>query len=130
MLKNHFLTERQTIMKAWELVAETWENTIEKVIGYTFKNKALLRQAFTRRSFTQENGGQNNEILEFIGDKVLDVTVVKILIDHLIACIRKHLFCFVRGACLCHLQFAEKFSSGSCRAYGQDNCAYHCKHKE
>ena len=74
MLKNHFLTERQTIM-------EVWESTIEKVIGYTFKNKALLRQAFTRRSFTQENGGQNNEILEFIGDKVLDVTVVKILTD-------------------------------------------------
>ena len=60
---------------------KTWESTIEEVIGYTFKNKELLRQAFTRRSFTQENGGQNNEILEFVGDKVLDVTVVKILTD-------------------------------------------------
>lgn len=68
-------------MEAWELITETWESTIERVIGYTFQNKALLRQAFTRRSFTQENGGQNNEILEFIGDKVLDVTVVKILTD-------------------------------------------------
>ena len=70
-------------MKAWEMVMETWEGTVEKVIGYAFKNKALLRQAFTRRSFTEENGGQNNEILEFIGDKVLDVTVVKILTDTL-----------------------------------------------
>lgn len=60
---------------------KVWESTIEEVIGYTFKNKELLQQAFTRRSFTQENGGQNNEILEFIGDKVLDVTVVKILTD-------------------------------------------------
>ena len=68
-------------MKAWEMIMETWEGTVEKVIGYTFKNKSLLRQAFTRRSFTQENGGHNNEILEFIGDKVLDVTVVKILTD-------------------------------------------------
>lgn len=70
-------------MKALDLVTETWEITVEKAIGYTFKNKALLRQAFTRRSFTQENGGQNNEIIEFIGDKVLDVTVVKILADSL-----------------------------------------------
>lgn len=56
---------------------------IEKTLGYTFKNRALLVQAFTRRSYTQENGGENNELLEFIGDKVLDVTVVKILSENL-----------------------------------------------
>ena len=56
---------------------------IEETIGYTFQNKALLRQAFTRRSHTEENGGGNNELLEFIGDKVLDVTVVKLLTDTL-----------------------------------------------
>ena len=70
-------------MDAWELVTETWESVVEKTIGYTFQSKELLRQAFTRRSFTQENGGNDNEILEFIGDKVLDVTVVKILSDSL-----------------------------------------------
>ncbi len=52
---------------------------IQRQIGYTFKNLDLLRQAFTRRSYTKENGGENNEVLEFIGDKVLDFVVVKIL---------------------------------------------------
>lgn len=47
--------------------------------GYTFVNKSLLLQAFTRRSYTEENGGQNNEVLEFIGDKALDFAVVKLL---------------------------------------------------
>ena len=32
-----------------------------------------------RRSYSKEYGGENNEVLEFIGDKVLDFIVVKIL---------------------------------------------------
>jgi ribonuclease-3 len=52
---------------------------IEGQIGYVFKNKELLIQAFTRRSFSEENGGENNEVLEFIGDKALDIIVVRIL---------------------------------------------------
>ena len=47
--------------------------------GYEFINLNLLEQAFTRKSFTQENGGENNEILEFIGDKVIDIAVVRYL---------------------------------------------------
>ncbi len=53
---------------------------IQSQIGYKFKNLNLLQQAFTRRSYSQENGGENNEILEFIGDKVLDLFAVKLLI--------------------------------------------------
>ena len=56
-------------------------NEIQKKISYGFYNKKLLIQAFTRRSYTQENGGANNETLEFIGDRVLDFFVTKILID-------------------------------------------------
>ena len=37
---------------------------IENTIGYSFRNKDLLQQAFVRRSYSQENGGQNNEVLE------------------------------------------------------------------
>lgn len=48
--------------------------------GYVFKNKDLLIQAFTRRSFTEENGGENNEVLEFIGDKALDLAVIQLLV--------------------------------------------------
>ena len=54
---------------------------VERQIEYTFENIDLLFQAFTRRSYSQENGGENNEVLEFIGDRVLDFYVTKILMD-------------------------------------------------
>lgn len=54
---------------------------VQGQIGYEFKNLDLLKQAFTRRSYTSENGGENNEVLEFIGDKALDFCVTKLLIQ-------------------------------------------------
>ena len=53
---------------------------IQDQIGYEFNNLNLLQQAFTRRSYSQEHGGEDNEVLEFIGDKVLDLFVIKHLI--------------------------------------------------
>lgn len=51
---------------------------IENQIGYEFENPMLLQQAFTRCSYCREHQGyKDNEVLEFIGDKVLDVLVVK-----------------------------------------------------
>lgn len=52
---------------------------IEEKIGYKFENAVLLKQALTRRSFSQEQGGENNEVLEFIGDRVLEMAVVMML---------------------------------------------------
>lgn len=54
--------------------------TIQEQIGYSFKNTYLLQQAFVRRSYAKEHGGEDNEILEFIGDKALDLVVVKLLV--------------------------------------------------
>lgn len=54
---------------------------VEGQIGYNFKNRDLLQQAFVRRSYAKENGGADNEVLEFIGDKVLDICVVQILTE-------------------------------------------------
>ena len=54
---------------------------IESILGYAFRNGDLLQQAFVRRSYSEENGGQNNEVLEFIGDKALDLAVIKIMTD-------------------------------------------------
>ena len=51
----------------------------EQIGGYRFNNPGLLEQAFTRRSYSEENGGENNEVLEFIGDRALDITVVRYL---------------------------------------------------
>lgn len=54
---------------------------IQGKFGYDFRNTDLLIQAFTRKSYSEENGGENNEILEFIGDKSLDLIVVKLLTE-------------------------------------------------
>lgn len=56
-------------------------DNIETLIGYEFEERMLLQQAFIRRSYSQERGGQNNEVLEFIGDRALDFVVVKKLAD-------------------------------------------------
>ncbi len=61
---------------------------IEEVIGYRFRDRALLRQAFTRESFCNEarqrrgdNEIQSNEVLEFCGDSVLSCAIVSILME-------------------------------------------------
>lgn len=50
--------------------------TIERKIGYTFKNKGLLERAFTHSSATRE-ATKNYESLEFLGDSLLDFVVAK-----------------------------------------------------
>ena len=58
---------------------------IERIIQYTFKDKSLLRQAFTRSSFCNEQrtrgkrGYSSNEVLEFFGDSVLSTSIISIL---------------------------------------------------
>ncbi len=54
---------------------------IQNRISYRFNNLDLLQQAFIRRSYSKENGGEDNEVLEFIGDKVLDFIVTKWLAE-------------------------------------------------
>lgn len=56
-------------------------NKIQDVIGYEFENEDLLQQAFVRKSYSEENGGQNNEVLEFIGDKALDLAVIRLMME-------------------------------------------------
>ena len=51
---------------------------VEDRIGYVFKNKWLLRQAFIRRSYSQEQGGESNEVLEYYGDIALELIVGKL----------------------------------------------------
>ncbi len=53
----------------------------EKRIGLKFKNQNLLKQAFTHRSYLNENpswnGAGHNERLEFLGDAVLELAVTE-----------------------------------------------------
>ena len=55
---------------------------LEKELGLNFKNKDLLQQAFTHRSYLNENPGSNleqNERLEFLGDAVMELIVTEYL---------------------------------------------------
>ena len=56
-------------------------DAIETKLGYEFKDKALLIQAFTRESYAKEQrvkglDVQSNEQLEYFGDSVLNYLVV------------------------------------------------------
>ena len=51
---------------------------IEAKIGYTFNNKTLLEQAFTRSSYSAEHSlSEDNEVMEFIGDSIVGAVIVK-----------------------------------------------------
>lgn len=54
----------------------------EEKIGYTFKDKMLLRQCFTHSSYANEHGEKNNELLEFFGDAVIQLVVTEHLFSN------------------------------------------------
>lgn len=57
---------------------------LENKIGLIFKNKALLKEALTHRSYLNENpswGAPHNERLEFLGDAVLELAVTENLFN-------------------------------------------------
>ena len=54
----------------------------EQAIGIIFKDKDLLKQAFTHRSYLNEHRDKelvHNERLEFLGDAVLELIVTEYL---------------------------------------------------
>lgn len=55
---------------------------IEAVVGYRFKDGALLQEALTHKSYAFERGApRHNERLEFLGDSVLAAVVAHRLFD-------------------------------------------------
>ena len=52
---------------------------LEKNIGYSFKNKDLLKNALTHTSYAFEKHIQSNEKLEFLGDSILEFISSKYL---------------------------------------------------
>lgn len=57
--------------------------SIEKTIGYTFKNKSYLTEALTHSSFANERHNKmvSNERLEFLGDAVLSIISAEYLFE-------------------------------------------------
>ena len=50
---------------------------IENKIGYTFRDKALLKEAFTHSTYANQHGGKDNERMEYLGDAVLQLVVTE-----------------------------------------------------
>ena len=57
---------------------------LERVLGHTFQDKALLETALTHTSFANEarHGTKHNERLELLGDSVLSIVVAEYLFTH------------------------------------------------
>lgn len=58
---------------------------LESRLGYHFNNHSLLCQAVTHKSYlneTPEDGQNDNERLEFLGDAVLDLVISEYLLQH------------------------------------------------
>ncbi len=68
---------RPTMMKQGPL------SELQKRIGYSFRNSDLLREALTHSSFIKETSapGRDNELLEFLGDAVLNFLVTVRLVE-------------------------------------------------
>ena len=55
---------------------------LEQELGYTFKNKLLLKQALTHTSYANERGVESNEKLEFLGDSILEFLSSKYIYEN------------------------------------------------
>ncbi len=55
---------------------------LERKLGYSFKDKGLLKRALIHRSFAfEKETGENYEVLEFLGDAVIGLIVSEELIN-------------------------------------------------
>ncbi len=75
--------EVETITEA-ALTHDALLTELEGVIGYAFRERALLRRALTHRSFANEQADPrplHNEALEFLGDAVLEFLISAWLLE-------------------------------------------------
>jgi ribonuclease III len=56
-------------------------NLLQKELGYSFKDPALLLRCLTHVSYDRKENEAHNEVLEFLGDAVLDLAVSDLLMQ-------------------------------------------------
>lgn len=79
IVKKHFVLNcYSAIIKKGITMTE-----LEQIIGYTFKNPELLKEALTHSSYTNGKHLRSNERLEFLGDSVLSIVVSEHLFENL-----------------------------------------------
>ena len=59
---------------------------LEQSIGYTFRNKELLKNALTHTSYAYDHHTQSNEKLEFLGDSILEFLSSKYIYNNYPKC--------------------------------------------
>ncbi|CAL7946238.1 unnamed protein product [Xylocopa violacea] len=59
-----------------------WASNIESRLGYKFKNRGYLLQAFTHPSFTANNITECYQRLEFLGDAILDFLITNYIYEN------------------------------------------------
>jgi len=57
-------------------------NALQEELGYRFKDPALLTRCLTHVSYDRQKTEGHNEVLEFLGDAVLDLAVSDLLMRH------------------------------------------------
>lgn len=55
---------------------------IERIIHYGFKDKQILKTAFTHSSYANQNGVASNQRLEYLGDSILNFAVADYLYNN------------------------------------------------
>jgi ribonuclease III len=54
---------------------------LEALLGYEFEDRTILDEALTHSSARNERGGRDNERLEFLGDRVLGLSIAALLFE-------------------------------------------------
>ena len=55
---------------------------VEKIIGYSFKDKSLIMTAFCHSSYANNHNQTSNEKLEFLGDSLLNFITTEYLYEN------------------------------------------------
>ena len=105
--------------KLMTLQSKLGANEIEKIIGYTFKEKSFLLQAFTHPSYGDNRLTNSYEKLEFLGDAVLDYLVTCYIYTHTDADPGR--LTDIRSALVCNNMFASLLTD-----IGLDKFILHC----
>lgn len=108
---------------------------LEEYFGIKFKNEKLLITALTHPSYVNENGGEHNQRLEFIGDAVIDLLIGEYLFKHtkedegVLTKKRANIVCeksLAHYASICHLEDYILLGKGEIKTGGRERDAVKC----
>lgn len=95
---------------------EKLKKIIQERTGYLIQSDKLLEQIFTRSTYSDRKGGENNEVLEFIGDQVMSYFLIKKLSKYCgnwsedgeyIFRLREHLLTTIKQELVCNENLCE-----------------------